>query len=191
MPDDNGQFILAPVSTATGTRRSADSWDFDRQIHQELEHVYRPRPPLFNDFSSPGLPKPIKLSVKTSAVECTVTWQLNNFSVKSKANCTQQIEVSDDMVVCNSEDLNTDVTRYKFGTIPGNSYSVKLCVLDTRGNLVAEGSVRCKAVFSVEEIDKLMEKAVASIGTQMQSFCYLQRSKPTYYWTTSIGTGRA
>ncbi|KAI1724747.1 phytanoyl-CoA hydroxylase-interacting protein-like [Ditylenchus destructor] len=117
------------------------------------------------DFSQPIPPKTIKLNFEPS-----------------KFKYKQRIEVDDNLVVVDKEELAPHITSYKFKTKPGHKYNVNILIIDQGGKSVAQGKAECRAVFSLDEIDKLMEKAVHIVGTSMHPFRELYRCKPYFYW---------
>uniref|UniRef100_A0A915CL86 Phytanoyl-CoA hydroxylase-interacting protein-like C-terminal domain-containing protein n=1 Tax=Ditylenchus dipsaci TaxID=166011 RepID=A0A915CL86_9BILA len=105
----------------------------------------------------------IPLQVQEGAIECSVSWDL--LDLNCEALRAQEIEVSTDsdaVVVKNT--MKTDVTSFSFKTEPGRR------------------EVECKAVFSLDEMDKLMSRALTCTGTWMQSFTHLYRCKPKVYF---------
>uniref|UniRef100_A0A915ESS8 Phytanoyl-CoA hydroxylase-interacting protein-like C-terminal domain-containing protein n=1 Tax=Ditylenchus dipsaci TaxID=166011 RepID=A0A915ESS8_9BILA len=129
-------------------------------------------------------PEQVQLSMHISALKCTVSWEFP--ALMAQLKYTQKIEVnSGDMrPVTNSKWMEAHITTFQFQTVPGKIYSIRLRIVDDRRVVVARGCAKCKAVFSREEMDKLMDKAVTSIGnsSKMKEFHDLQRCKPSHYW---------
>uniref|UniRef100_A0A915EEJ8 Phytanoyl-CoA hydroxylase-interacting protein-like C-terminal domain-containing protein n=1 Tax=Ditylenchus dipsaci TaxID=166011 RepID=A0A915EEJ8_9BILA len=104
----------------------------------------------------------------------------NDFSEPSRPK-TIQLRVESSAIKCavfwNFPDLSTK-TKYK-QQIEITEVTDDLA---PKGKMVAEGTVRCKAAFSLDEIDKLMARAISATGKAMHSFSYLYRCKPKYYW---------
>ncbi|KAL3106035.1 hypothetical protein niasHT_022216 [Heterodera trifolii] len=58
-------------------------------------------------------------------------------------------------------------------------------------NQLASGTVYERAIFSLEEMKVLMQKAIDFTGSEMQPFTYLYRCKPKIYWDYVINETRA
>ncbi|KAL3073865.1 hypothetical protein niasHT_036860 [Heterodera trifolii] len=58
-------------------------------------------------------------------------------------------------------------------------------------NQLASGIVYERAIFSLEEMKVLMQKAIDFTGSEMQPFTYLYRCKPKIYWDYVINETRA
>ncbi|KAL3073301.1 hypothetical protein niasHS_016996 [Heterodera schachtii] len=70
-------------------------------------------------------------------------------------------------------------------------YRIDLRIIDSKDNQLASGTVYERAIFSLEEMKVLMQKAIDFTGTEMQPFTYLYRCKPKIYWDYVINETRA
>jgi len=69
-----------------------------------------------------------------------------------------------------------------FRTAAGAAYSVQVSAVGRNGRVFASGEARCRAVFSIDELKLLMGMAERHLGQTMDSFTFLYRCKPDYYW---------
>uniref|UniRef100_A0A183BQP4 PHYHIP_C domain-containing protein n=1 Tax=Globodera pallida TaxID=36090 RepID=A0A183BQP4_GLOPA len=77
------------------------------------------------------------------------------------------------------------MTQFFFG------YRIDLRLIDSKNNQLASGTVYERAIFSLEEMKVLMQKAINHTGTEMQPFTFLYRCKPKIYWDYVVSETRA
>lgn len=57
----------------------------------------------------------------------------------------QKIEVRDDLTIIEEDCLAAHITSFRFKTIPGCFYVVNLKVVDNKEEIIASGTLECKA----------------------------------------------
>ncbi|KAI1733131.1 phytanoyl-CoA hydroxylase-interacting protein-like [Ditylenchus destructor] len=148
-----------------------------------------------SDCSKPALNKKLRslfapiplpqLSQASQAPMCTRfgSCGMPAIDVSGQFKYKQFIEVDNNLSVVDRKELAPHITSHRFKTTPGQKYNVKLIIVDQEEKRVATGKGECKAVFSLEEINKLMDKALILVATTpMQPFTFLYRCKPRIYW---------
>uniref|UniRef100_A0A915EFN2 Phytanoyl-CoA hydroxylase-interacting protein-like C-terminal domain-containing protein n=1 Tax=Ditylenchus dipsaci TaxID=166011 RepID=A0A915EFN2_9BILA len=171
--------------------RSVEITDFSQPGPQPSSDAYGELRRASLAVEQPGLgsvfseqddePMEIQLRVHSSAVKCVLYWDISELPAQFKYK--QCIEVSDDYEAINASSFPSHITSYEFQTSPGKWYDVMLSVIDSDGKLAAKGHGSFKAIFSLDEIDRLMGKAIKALKkSKLHPFTCLYRCKPEKYW---------
>lgn len=127
-------------------------------------------------------------SVYFQSIKCRARWNPLPFDRKAMSSLGLQLRVevrnlTNTTAEPRIETLGSLTTLHHiFRTAPGDAYSVQISVVGRNGRVFARGEARCRAVFSLAELQQLLGMAEKHFGQTMDSFTFLYRCKPDYYW---------
>uniref|UniRef100_A0AC35FP48 Phytanoyl-CoA hydroxylase-interacting protein-like C-terminal domain-containing protein n=1 Tax=Panagrolaimus sp. PS1159 TaxID=55785 RepID=A0AC35FP48_9BILA len=142
-----------------------------------------PHMELWKDFGAPSKPLEVILYARKSAKECSVRWQKPPLAPQHAQS--HVIKIFENEKLLDTAEIDQNINEYSFKTQPGVFYTCEFRIKDARGINTAEGTIRFRATFSMDEMGELLQKAydhVCANRPQMHPFRILYRCKPQCYW---------
>ncbi|KAH7707107.1 Protein Y92H12BR.7 [Aphelenchoides avenae] len=185
VPPTSGAGWCPPEEISIGTPSATGSMVAKPHLLTDAvkeDGLYEEPQRLYSDFNAPSEPHCVKIQVEPGAIKCGVLWTLPILPTATKYRQRLEIFEKDSGNLVEEVELGAHVTSHRWKTTPGSTYIIEVSIRDQNDEVVASGHADCKAVFSSDELEKLLEKATKFTGNVMHPFAHLYRCKPKLYW---------